>query len=154
MFTTGSHNINPGSINTAMPQYIRQFCNIFLNIIKSPCKQLTQIMRKHLARRYTSRFYSKKPQFWYTYSCTANGFQYKMKLWAIVCRMQKTQILPLCQLFFFQFKYSRNSSIISCVNTCSSISVFLPKYISNSILLLYPLLQPRCKIPASWNYLF
>ena len=39
--------------------------------------------------------------------------------------------------------------IISCVNTCSSISVFLPKYISNSILLLYPLLQPRCKIPAS-----
>ena len=49
VFNSRSHNIDSCCVYTAMPQNIRKFCNVFLNVIKSSCKQLSQIMRKHLA---------------------------------------------------------------------------------------------------------
>ncbi len=48
VLTARSHNIDTGGLNTAVPQDIRQLCNIFFNAVKGACKELAKIMRKDL----------------------------------------------------------------------------------------------------------
>lgn len=42
------HDIDPGGIDTAVAQNIRQFSNILFNTVESPGKELSQIVRKYL----------------------------------------------------------------------------------------------------------
>ena len=44
----GGYNIDPGGINAAVPQDIRQLCNILLNAIEGPGKELAEVMGKDL----------------------------------------------------------------------------------------------------------
>ena len=44
----GGHDVDPGGINATVPQNIRQLRNVLLNAIKSPCKELTEVMGKDL----------------------------------------------------------------------------------------------------------
>ena len=48
VFGAGGHNIDPGGINAAVSQDIRQLRNILLNAVKGPCKELPQIVWKDL----------------------------------------------------------------------------------------------------------
>ena len=45
---TGGHNIDPGGVDTAVTQDIRQFSNILFDAVKGPGKELSQIVGKHL----------------------------------------------------------------------------------------------------------
>ena len=47
MFQAGCH-VNPCCLYGGMSQNIRQMCQIFLDGIKALCKQMPEIMRKHL----------------------------------------------------------------------------------------------------------
>ena len=44
----GGHNVDPGGINAAVPQNICQLRNILLNAVKSPGKELAEVMGKDL----------------------------------------------------------------------------------------------------------
>ena len=55
MFGAGGHNIDPGCINAAVTQDIRQLCNILLNAVESTGKELPQIVGKDLGRIYIRR---------------------------------------------------------------------------------------------------
>ena len=48
VFSAGCLCINPCCIDAAVSQYVSQFYNIFLNPIKTLCKQMAQVMRKYL----------------------------------------------------------------------------------------------------------
>lgn len=48
MLCSGGHNIDPGGINAAVSQDIRQLRNILLDAVKGPYKELPQIMGKDL----------------------------------------------------------------------------------------------------------
>ena len=50
MFGAGGHNIDPGCINAAVTQDIRQLCNILLNAVESTGKELPQIVGKDLGK--------------------------------------------------------------------------------------------------------
>ena len=50
VFGAGGHNIDPGGINAAVSQDIRQLRNVLLDPVKSPGKELPQIMWKHFRR--------------------------------------------------------------------------------------------------------
>lgn len=56
VFRSGGHNIDPRCINAAVPQNICQLCDIFLNAIESPGKQLAQIVGENLGRIDTRCF--------------------------------------------------------------------------------------------------
>ena len=51
----GGHNVDPGGINAAVSQDIRQLRNILLNAVKSPGKELTEVVGKDLGRIDTRR---------------------------------------------------------------------------------------------------
>ena len=55
MFGAGGHNIDPGGINAAVTQDIRQLCNILLDPIKSSGKEFPQIVGKDLGRVHLGR---------------------------------------------------------------------------------------------------
>lgn len=61
VFGAGGHYIDPGCVNAAVPQDVRQFRNILLNAIESPGKELAQIVWKDFgrvnARRLTQPFH-------------------------------------------------------------------------------------------------
>ena len=46
---TGGNDIDPGGIDAAVTQDIRQPCNVFLQSIKNSRKQMSEIMRKDLS---------------------------------------------------------------------------------------------------------
>ena len=48
MFGAGGHNIDPGGINAAVSQDIRQLRNVLLDPVKSPGKELAEVMGKYL----------------------------------------------------------------------------------------------------------
>lgn len=50
MFRTGGDNINSGRVDVAVTENIRKFCNVLFNAVEHPCKQVAQVMRKHLLR--------------------------------------------------------------------------------------------------------
>ena len=72
MLRTRCNNINTGGIDTGMPEYICELGNILLNSVKSTGKQMAQIVRKHLARRYV-RLLTQGLHF-FPYIMTADGF--------------------------------------------------------------------------------
>ena len=51
-----THDINPGRVDAAVSQNIGQFGAVFLNTVKSPGKQLAQIVGEHFACLYTGCF--------------------------------------------------------------------------------------------------
>lgn len=51
MFCPGSDDIDPGGVDIAMPQNIRQFCDIVVDTVKCTGEQVAQRMRKYLAWR-------------------------------------------------------------------------------------------------------
>ena len=51
-FGAGGHNIDSGGIDAAVPQNIRQLCNILLNAVESTGKELPQIVGKDFGRIY------------------------------------------------------------------------------------------------------
>ena len=53
MFCAGGHNIDSCCVDAAVSQNIGQFGDLFLNTVKSPGKQLAQIVGKHLAGFYS-----------------------------------------------------------------------------------------------------
>ena len=48
VFGAGGHNIDPGGINAAVSQDIRQLRNVLLDPVKSPGKELAEVMGKYL----------------------------------------------------------------------------------------------------------
>ena len=52
VFSSGGDDINSRCIDTTMPQNIGKFGDVFLNPVKHPCEQVTQIVGKHLLRVY------------------------------------------------------------------------------------------------------
>ena len=53
MFCTSGHDIDSCCVDAAVSQNIGQFGDLFLNTVKSPGKQLAQIVGKHLAGFYS-----------------------------------------------------------------------------------------------------
>ena len=49
MLLSGSHNIDTGGVNGAVTQNTGQLGNVLFNAVKGSGKQLSQIVRKHLA---------------------------------------------------------------------------------------------------------
>ena len=52
MLRSGAHDIDPCRFNTAVPQNIRQLCDVLFQTVESSDKELTQIMGKYLRRTY------------------------------------------------------------------------------------------------------
>lgn len=80
VFRSGGHNIDPGRIDAAVAQNICQLGNILLNAVKSPGKELAQIVRKYFGWVHTRRMtqplhlcpYIAAIQ-WPSISCDKNG---------------------------------------------------------------------------------
>ena len=49
MFSSAGNRVEPGGVDAAVAQDIRQFCNIPVLIIMAPCEEVPQIVGKHFA---------------------------------------------------------------------------------------------------------
>ena len=52
MFCTGSDDVDPGSVYIAMTEDVGELGNVLFNAIEGACKQMAEIVGKHLIRRY------------------------------------------------------------------------------------------------------
>ena len=52
MFRSGGHDVDARRVDAAVTEQVRQLCNILFHLIKSPGKELSQIVRKHFVRIY------------------------------------------------------------------------------------------------------
>jgi hypothetical protein len=56
MLIACGNNIYPYCVDTAVTKDIGKLGNVFFQLIKRPCKQMTQIVRKHIVRIDVSLF--------------------------------------------------------------------------------------------------
>ena len=101
MLNTGGHNIDSCGVNAAMTQYIGKLCDVFFNAVKSACKQLSEIVGKHLARFDTGSFtqlFHRRPD------VTA------IQIFARSCDKDcaRNDPLPLCVIYQYIFQLARN----------------------------------------------
>lgn len=61
MLDASTHNVDPGGVDAAVAQNVRQLGNVLFNAVKRPGEQLAQIVGKDLAglhpRRFTELFH-------------------------------------------------------------------------------------------------
>ena len=118
MFCAGGHNIDSCCVDAAVSQNIGQFGDLFLNTVKSPGKQLAQIVGKHLAGFYSG--------------CLAEGFHLRPNI-APVQRLpvpgnkdrSRTDAVFLCVMelielaaYPFSIRYFLQAIIRSFVTAC------------------------------------
>ncbi len=54
VLAAGGNNINSCGVDAGMSQNVGKLCNILFNLVKHSCKQVPQVVRKHLFRVYVS----------------------------------------------------------------------------------------------------
>ena len=55
MFCAGFHDINSCRLDAGMTEQVRQFRDIFFEVVKCPRKQVPQVVGEHLGGRYPRR---------------------------------------------------------------------------------------------------